>query len=172
MKKTLFAVLGVCMLLGTSCKKDDNSSSSGNTGTLNATEQKLIGTWYLKKEHFTHKTSTMTVADSTWASFSNNPYVKFTSTKYAYAGTNYNAAGKVMTDKAALSSIATTSIGPIRGISSGDLPWYFDGTSNSLTANQYSYSFTQLNGNNLILVSSIDAGASSGVVTDTLWFQK
>ena len=110
MTKHLLPLLAFCAILNTSCNKDNNNSPSnnnnaGNNGSLNATEQKLIGTWYLKKEHKVSFSGTTIVQDTTISSFSLKPYVVFTTTKHAGANVNggYNAASKVMTDKAGVS---------------------------------------------------------------------
>ncbi len=164
MKKLLFALLACGALMNTSCSKNDSnnaSNNSGNNGSLNATEQKLIGTWFLKKERRIMNPNTTFSTDTTINTFPLKPYLTFTAKKHSGAGSVYNSAAKIMTDKASAGE---------RGSNSLECIWYFDEVSNSLIMGPLSsnYPYLYVDQNRMIVAGSMPSNA----VIDTLWFEK
>ncbi|WP_276133515.1 hypothetical protein [Polluticoccus soli] len=147
----------ILLVFAASCKK----SSTGNnpTSTLNATEQKLVGTWYLKKERLIQ-----TPMDTTYTIFSGKPYVKFTDAPYLDSAYKNR---KRYTDNAGM---AIPSIGNMRGSTTfEEFGWEYDENSDQLIVYAFNYTIAAIDQKNLILCPTIH---NTGASKDTLWFEK
>lgn len=159
MKKRFLLMVGLLPAL-ISCNSSNNAPTPNNPSnpstSLNATEQSLVGTWYLKKEH--------TVDDSIVTSFSGTPYAQFLSTMPSSTSNL-----KDMKDNASLvlpNGGATYGLSKTRGISTASTWWYFDTNNSQLVVNQSTnYYIRSVTATTLVL-------SPVAFSKDTLWFEK
>ena len=176
MKQTLIAALTI---IGLAACNQNNSNTTTNPnpnpnptqGSMNSTEQKMVGKWSLQKERYLLISSGTIVRDSTITVFTGNPYVEFQTTKHSLAGGGtVNANAKTYVDHASLETPGGA-FHNIRGNNTINGAWYFDETSKTLSCGLVgvsSWSHISVSATDLIIAGQFPVGTQK----DTLWFKK
>lgn len=174
--KQILIILSTVMLF--SCNKSDNGNSGNNNpnNNLNSTEQKILGTWYLKKEADTTIIwgDLDTIQTKTYTSFPSKLYITFKSTSNVN-GVQCGPQGKDFEDFCGMSlpniNGYARSIGAITTVM--QLCWYFNTTNNRLTLAGGSPEIISISNNALVLrINYIDDPMSQQKVYYTLYFEK
>jgi hypothetical protein len=153
MYKSLFILLASTTLALISCKKEKDSTeptTPTTTGTgMNATETKLLGTWFIKKERdsmFT--TSFVYQRDTTFTGYDPSNYIKFSEST---VGTDYwkceDAVGLITNQVTPPDILANTaSVGSF---------WHYEESAGFLIVSTYQYRIVSLTGTELVLHSKV-----------------
>lgn len=151
MKYLMIILLAGAMLAITSCNKKKDSTkpttpTTPSTG-LNATETKLLGTWYLKKERDSMYTSSSHPAyhDTIFTGYDNSVYFKFMSD--AAGDTYYKSADACVLNTNVCVPPATLNNS---GANNGVL-WYYDESTSFLMINHVQMIIKSLTTSELIL---------------------
>jgi hypothetical protein len=175
MKFRLLAFICLTQLL-TSCSK-----SGGGTPTpkLTATETSMLGTWYLKKDHYILKSDNITfpgktIIDTVVTSFDKTPYIDLMSSRPQpiVVGQMYDVNHKSLRDNADL--WFNGGLRTFRGSYSCEGGWYVDSTTSFLHIKDFTgvtltYQFS-VNSTDLIISSYREL--IEGIGIDTLFFQR